>query len=207
MAFPGCVLNLKYMIAKLTGTIVDKDDTSIILDVRGVGYRVYTTARVIDNLDLDDSSSLWIHQVVQEKALDLYGFIDKNDLAIFELLLKLPKVGPKSAIQFLRQADAGLLKEAIINNDPGYLTKVSGLTKKTAEKIVLGLKDKLDMLPEEIGNQNHQTEEKQQLHSEIIDTLLALGYSNQVARSVINDLPPEIKTTNEAVKYALKNLQ
>src|SRR5690606_12668832 len=112
--------------------------------VAGIGYLVRTNSPT--SYQLNTSVILFTHLAVRENALDLYGFADRDTLEIFELLLELPKVGPKTALQFLTQADVLLIKEAVYKEDAGYLSKLSGIGKKSAEKIVFGLKEKFEDL-------------------------------------------------------------
>ncbi len=194
------------MIRHLTGRVIDASPTSVVLDVAGVGYLVYTT-NAGTNFATDCEVHLWTYQAVRETALDLYGFTTRDELEIFELLLTLPKVGPKSAAGILAQADIELLKKAVLENDATYLSKMSGIGKKTAEKIVLELKDKF----ENLGGADASTYGANQssdnaIMSDTIDALVSLGYPQADARRVVQQLPPEIDNANDAVRAALKVL-
>src|SRR5690606_39527631 len=118
--------------------------TYVVVDVNGIGYQVYTSSPA--SCQLGSPALFFTHLAVRENSLDLYGFFDRDTLEIFELLIELPKIGPKSALQILTAADITLLREAVRNDDPGYLSKLSGIGKKSAEKIVAGLKDKLEAM-------------------------------------------------------------
>lgn len=191
------------MIRRITGTVVDATDSSVVIDVAGVGYLVHTSV-VGTTLPLDSTQSLWTYLAVRETALDLYGFATRDELEIFELLLSLPKVGPKSALQILTQADITLLKEAVAQEDPTYLTKMSGIGKKTAEKIVHELKD---VFAERGLNTASNTSGP--LHTwqqETIDALVALGYPQKAAREAVQGLPDTVTDTNTALTSALRSL-
>ncbi|MCB9818870.1 Holliday junction branch migration protein RuvA [Candidatus Nomurabacteria bacterium] len=195
------------MIRQLTGTIVDVGLNYVVLDVGGVGYLIHTN-NPAQHL-LETTTRFFTHLAVRDNALDLYGFADRDTLEIFGLLIELPKIGPKSALQILTAADIQLLKEAVQNNDPAYLSKLSGIGKKSAEKIVTGLKDKFDSqgydaLPIERNGayeQGHMTD--------TIDALIALGYPAFDARRVVIEITtadPSLSSSNEVIKLALRAL-
>lgn len=192
----------------LRGTIATTNETTVVLDVHGVGYLLHVVARA--NAFLIGSEALFhTYLAVRENALDLYGFTDLDQLQIFELLIELPKIGPKSAIQILRQADVALLRRAVNQNDATYLSKMSGIGKKSAEKIVVGLKEKLgDMIDSEGSREDAPLPERTYAH-DTIDALITLGYQQDEARRVVRQIAehhPEIATSPEALKLALQKL-
>lgn len=180
----------------------------VILDVNGVGYSIYTISP--EKHLLDTLAYFHTHLAVRENALDLYGFTDRDTLEFFELLIALPKIGPKSALQILNQAEISLIKEAVINNDPAHLSKLSGIGKKSAEKIVLGLKDKLDNLEYHLTTNTAGLTTAGPTHIvDTIDVLITLGYSQSDVRKAVQRLAterPEITKVNDAVKEILKML-
>ena len=184
------------MIARLTGTVVDVRLTHIVLDVGGVGYLL--AVRIASYFEVGSVVTLHTHLAVRENAMDLYGFLTVDELEMFNHLIKLPKIGPKSAMQILSQAELELLTQAIVQNDPTYLSKMSGIGKKSAEKIVQGLKDIFDA-----GDFLHLTGAEGN-DTDAIDALIALGYSMKDAREALQKLPPTITDTNERIKQALK---
>lgn len=183
------------MIARLSGTVVDIQLTHLVLDVGGVGYLI--AVRNPSDFKLDERASFHTHLAVRENALDLYGFESRDELEMFLELLKLPKIGPKSAMQILTQADLELLKRSITAEDPTYLSKMSGIGKKSAEKIVAGLKDVFDYQSESGGSM-------QSGDSDVVDALIALGYSQKDARDALQKIPPGMEKTNDRIKEALK---
>lgn len=189
------------MIRRLTGTIVSLEETAVVLDVRGVGYLV-STPNPATTLESGHSATLFTHLVVRENVLDLYGFVSERELEMFELLLGVPKVGPKSALQILSQATPHLLQEAAEKNDATYLQKLSGIGKKTSENIVQYLQEKLDILTTETDS----TTELNQAQTDAIDALIALGYEVSTARTVIKDIATPDATVNSLVKDALRRL-
>lgn len=187
------------MIARLCGTVVDARALHIVLDVKGVGYLI----AVRSPFDFTEGSEVTLHThlAVRENALDLYGFLLHEELTMFEELIKLPKIGPKSAMQILMQADVPTLRKAVVEQDSVYLTKMSGIGKKTAEKIVAELKDVFG--DETIGGQDitlHGSD------ADVMDALLTLGYSQREARDVVQKIPANIVGTKARITEALKLL-
>lgn len=186
------------MIAQLTGIVVDIRPGYIVLDVHGVGYRIAVRSSL--DFTLEKTVSLNTYLAVRENALDLYGFSTLDELHMFEELIKLPKIGPKSALQILIQADISLLQKAIVEQDPVYLSKMSGMGKKTAEKIVTELKEVFTdrMFAHEAATHTGDTD--------TIDALIALGYTTKDARDAVAKIPTDITNTNERITYALRTI-
>jgi Holliday junction DNA helicase RuvA len=191
------------MIRSLTGTITHTTDTAVVLDVRGVGYLVGTPNKG-GELQVDDNVTLHTHLAVRETALDLYGFSNYSELEMFELLLNIPKVGPKSALQILVSATPNLLIESAQKNDPVYLHKMSGIGKKTCENIVLYLHKKVADLQLEVAT---EADSFNQTQTDAIDALIALGYDVTSARESIKHLADKDSTVNSLVTQALKHIQ
>lgn len=190
------------MIRQIRGTVTDIADQLVVVDVGGVGYGVFTPHPTAQ-FPLETPVCFYTHLAVRENSQDLYGFLDRESLRVFELLIELPKIGPKSALQIMTQADVALIKEAVAGNDPSYLSKLSGIGKKSAEKIVAGLKDKFELTSMERSTISDYT-------SDTIDALIALGYSPEEARRAVLQLAEtnqDIKTSPEALKAVLKILK
>lgn len=185
------------MIAKLQGEILDVRNGHIIVDVHGVGYLL--SVRATETYTKGDTVSLYTYLAVRENALDLYGFQNEDAHTMFLHLIKLPKIGPKTALQILSQADVATLKKSASANDPAYLSKISGMSRKTAEKIVAGLKD-----IEGIGDTTDGTSTTRPHDADVIDALITLGYSQKDALEAVQKIPAEILGTNERIKQALK---
>jgi Holliday junction DNA helicase RuvA len=186
------------MIGQLRGAVAHKGERHVILDVAGVGYRVATTPETVKTLSLSETSTLLTHLAVRENALDLYGFRTARELEFFELLLTVSGVGPKSALAIISLAPPDVLEKAILGGDASYLTKVSGIGKKSAEKIVVELKDKLVALTP-AGGPTLNSE------AEAVEALQALGYSLPEARTALKNVAGDLDT-GERVKQALKQL-
>jgi len=189
------------MISHITGKILLKGDRFTILDVSGVGYKVYVSVDMLRGLgDKGGEISLWTHLAVREDALDLYGFADYAEVELFEMLINISGVGPKSALGIMGVAPLDTLKTAITSGDTTYLTKVSGIGKKNAQKIILELRDKLGGL--ESSSTNGALKEE----SDAIDGLVSLGYSAVEAREALKEIPQEVKGTSERIKESLRHL-
>ena len=186
------------MIRSLTGTLRDVQLGTVVLDVHGVGYHIHIQSGRGESLLLDSTLSLHTHLAVREDSLTLYGFFDRDDLALFEMLIELPKIGPKSALQILSQAPVELIKKSVASNDAEHLHKMSGMGRKTAEKIVQGLKD---VFGDALAVSHHERGD-----SDVIDALVTLGYSQREARESVARLSPETTDTNARVKEALRLL-
>lgn len=167
----------------------------------GIGYLVGTNTKGT-MFRVGDSVTLHTHLAVRETALDLYGFSTLSELDIFELLMEVPKIGPKSALQVMNQASPTLLLEAIGKKDAAYLHKLSGIGKKTCENIVQFLHDKVEGMAfaDDIGTSTGLTEAQ----TDAIDALVSLGYDLTSARAAVKDLVGE--TANDLIKQALKQM-
>lgn len=189
------------MIGQLTGTIAWRGDKFIILDVSGVGYRVALSLETLKALPRESPIPLrfFTHLAVRENALDLYGFLEKSELDCFELLLSVSGIGPKSALAILSLAPPAVLEKAVVAGDSSYLTKVSGIGRKSAEKIVLELKDK-------IGSLGDHTSQSLKGESEAVEALQSLGYTLKEARDALRDIPSDLTDTGDKMKAALKFL-
>lgn len=185
------------MIGYLEGTVRSIRDTYCIVLTAGVGYKVFSTKDTLTRLPIDAPAAFWTHQAVREDALDLYGFLDETELRFFELLLSVSGIGPKSALGILDIAMVETLLSAVAAGNAGYLTSVSGVGKKTAEKIVLELKDKLSKetgfgAPAFAGD------------VEALEAMRALGYSANEAREALRAVSPDITKGTERLREALR---
>ncbi|MEK7227639.1 MAG: Holliday junction branch migration protein RuvA [Patescibacteria group bacterium] len=187
------------MISSLSGTIRHKEFNSLIVDVAGVGYKVMVTTDTALEVTPSSPIFLWTHLVVRETALELFGFPEKETLDIFELLITISGIGPKTALGILNVATPAMLRQAVASADTSYLTRVSGIGKKNAEKIVLELKDKLKTSPKD---KNIDTRSE----GDALEALVSLGYTERDARDALKKVPKNISGAGERVKSALKIL-
>ena len=139
----------------------------------------------------------WTHHSVREDAEDLFGFTEQDDLGLFELLITVSGIGPKTALNILNVATAETLRRSITSGETAYLTKISGIGRKTAEKIILELREKL-------GKGEEGTTLKEEVDA--LEALKSLGYSHQDAREALKNMPKEFTGTSDRVKHALKML-
>lgn len=188
------------MIGYISGTIIAVQEKNVIVDTGGIGYKVFVTPAFIQTISVGSEVSLWIYTAVREDTLDLFGFESLSIQEIFELLINVSGIGPKSALGILSVADTSSLIHAIKNENVGYLTQVSGVGKKTAEKIVLELKDKVEKLSLE-----HHYEEADHMR-DVVDALLSMGYHERAVRTTLSSLETESQTTSEIIREALKVL-
>ena len=185
------------MIGQLKGTVSFTGAGYALIDVCGVGYKVRASQGTLAPLRPDTEVSLFTHLAVRENALDLYGFHTRAELEFFEMLISVSGVGPKTALAILSLAAADTLKRAIAGRDAVYLTKVSGIGRKTAEKIILELKDKL-------GGANGSAEILVGPDLEALEALEALGYSLRDARVAV--MKARGNTSTEKIRDSLRQL-
>lgn len=191
------------MISFLRGRIINKSLNYAIIETRDIGYQVFAGENLLNDLKVDTEIELYTHHQIKEDASDLYGFKSLEDLELFELLLTVSGVGPKSALGVLSIASAGDIKEAIIRGDANLLTKVSGIGKKTAERLVLELKTKIMR----IGGSSIALNSSISSGSDEIDALMSLGYSLSEARAALNLVDAGLTDSGERVKAALKKMR
>jgi len=185
------------VISSLKGTVISKDQKSLVLEVGGVGLQVSSTNNTLTKAKKDAAISLFTHLVVREDALTLYGFTDKETLEFFELLIGISGIGPKTAVAILNVAEPETIRKAVSSGDTSYLTKVSGIGKKTADRIVRELEDK-------IGTLEEGTSVSEEVDA--VEALRSLGYSQAEAREALKKVPQLVTGAGERVKAALKIL-
>jgi Holliday junction DNA helicase RuvA len=187
------------MIAKLKGKIEYLRDNYAVIDVGGVGYKVFLSVYTYGKVAAMKEADLYIHTYVREDILALYGFLTLEELEMFELLIGISGIGPKAAMGILSIADPKTIRTAILNEDPSILTKVSGVGKKTAERVILELKNKIADMPQADKDQSVTD-------SDAIEALVSMGYSVSDARDALKLVSADIKDVGERVKLALRNL-
>lgn len=188
------------MISHIAGKILYRGVAALVIDVGGVGYNVHVSGEFLGVTREGDSVSVWIHTAMRDSSLDLYGFKDREDLYFFEQLISVSGIGPKSALQILALASVATLKSAILSRDPTCLTKISGIGKKTAQKIIFELQDKIE------GTFSSTSPMPTQSDSDAIEVLQTLGYTTTSAREALQKVGENITRTGDRVKEALKQL-
>jgi Holliday junction DNA helicase RuvA len=188
------------MIAQLKGKIVSFGINSVTIDVNGVGYRVHTTLEIIKKLRKEKSDTrFFTHLAVRETSMELYGFLKEEDVIFFELLISVSGIGPKSGLAIMNLESVSTLSSAIAQGDTTYLTKVSGIGKKSAEKIIIELRDKTAIFGES-GSVLHSED------ADALDALQSLGYSIREAREALKMVPKDVTGTQKRLTEALKML-
>ncbi len=188
------------MIAFLDGKVELIREHWLILNVNGVGYRVNVGAGIASRLLVGEKTSLYTYTHVREDALSLYGFLNIDELELFELLLTVSGIGPKAAMNILSVATPEKIKSSIVNQDPTLLYSVSGIGKKVAEKVVVELKNKVGATGSLFTSFAKESTE------EVYEALLQLGFKSNEISQAIATLPSELNTTQEKIKYCLSVL-
>lgn len=192
------------MITFVRGIVTDTGPRTTTVDVHGVGYKVYMTDDAIHTLKVGTEMTIWTHHVVREDTQDLYGFLSQKERSFFELLISVSGIGPKSALNILSLVSADTLASSIRSGSVAHLVKVSGIGRKTAEKIVLELKDK-------IAGSSYHTDDPalsagMSSDMDALEALRALGYDAEEARDALKRVPADVADTGKKVKAALKLL-
>ncbi len=190
------------MIGRLQGKLIEKVPPQILIDVNGVGYEVDVPMSTFCNLPTEGQPlTLLTHLVVREDAQLLYGFATTSERQAFRALIRISGVGPRIALAVLSGMSPNDLADAVDQNNIGLLTRVPGIGKKTAERLVLELKGKLN------GSAFATTQgtTASDAHNDIVSALLALGYSEREAQSAVRQLPPDV-TVNDGIRLTLKAL-
>ena len=185
------------MIASIEGKILAKDARFAVVGVGGVGYKVFLMPAALVKAKEGETAKFWTHFHVREDAMELYGFAEKEELAFFENLISISGIGPKSALGVLSLAPVSTLRKAISSGDTSYLTKISGIGRKTAEKIILELKDKFAGEMKIVGSEIEHD-------PDILDALLSLGYTQKEAREMVQRVPSTVKGREARLKEALR---
>src|SRR3989344_5452484 len=169
------------MIGFLEGKILEKRGGQATVLVNGVGYRVFLPLAVLEKLSTGKTAKMFTYLSVRENALDLYGFADPAERSLFELLLTIPGIGPKTALSVLNTASLIQIEKAVVEQNASYLTKVAGVGKKISEKIVLELKGKI------MATVQHEM--SGDVEGDVVEALVSLGYSQKQARDAVRELP------------------
>lgn len=189
------------MIAYLRGKIKFKGSNFVVVENQGLGYKVYVGLKFLNDYNDGEEVEIFIHEHVREDSDDLYGFSSLADLELFEKLITVSGVGPKTAVNLFTTLNSEDIRSAIINEDPARL-KAPGIGEKTAERIVLELKNKIS------GLSGMDVKSKKQMSddADALGALVSLGYSTYQAKEALSQIPKDVKDISEKVKLALKFL-
>ena len=201
------------MYAYIKGGITAIEEESLIIENNGIGYRVTVPASILDGeLGIGDSVKVYTYFSVREDAMQLFGFLSKDDLEMFRKLLGVSGVGPKAGVAILSALGADTLRFAILSDDAATISKAPGIGRKTAQKIILELKDKVDLMDAFELKAAHTEERKngsdqESPQSEAVLALTALGYPNAQALKAVRAASAQgFSDVEELLKAALKEL-
>lgn len=187
------------MIAKIRGKVDFMSENYAVVDVGGIGYKIFTTAYILGKIAGSQEVEFYIHTHIREDILALYGFLSLEELEMFELLISVSGIGPKAGLGILTIADPKTIRSAVVNEDSSILTKVSGVGKKTAERVILELRNKIGEIS--AGEKNEVS-----LDGDALEALVSMGYSVSQARDALKAVPKDVVDVGERVKASLKSL-
>ncbi len=201
------------MIARLSGKLADVNFTQCIVDVNGVGYQVFIPMSTFDKLSREgEDISLFICTQVREDAINLYGFYTMPEKQLFEVLIGTTGVGPKLALSILSSMPVERFSSAVINSDLDIIKRISGIGKKTAERLIVELKDKLSKVMPAISSDSNMvvSDEKALAMEDAVAALEQLGFKretvNKTLEKIVNSIPAEEATSENFIRKALQNL-
>ena len=189
------------MISYIKGNVIIKKERFIVVSVGSIGYQIYLTAQDLEKIRESDELKVYTHTHVREDALELYGFQTWSELEFFSQLIEISGVGPRSALAVMSVAPLEDIKKAVVHGDPAILQQVAGIGKKTAERIIVELKEKVKFTTDfdtdglmNIGD------------TQVIEALNSLGYKDKEIRPIITKISPDITDLGERIREALKIL-
>jgi Holliday junction DNA helicase RuvA len=188
------------MIASIEGKVAATGRDYVVIAAGGLGYKVFVPFSTLERVDSSDATFLHTTLVVREESLTLFGFATTTEREVFEILLTVNGVGPKTALSILSTLSLDSLRNAVVGERSEILTRVPGIGKKTAQKILIELKDKLKL---DLDTAPVSTFDD--VNSDVLDTLVALGYSIVEAQTAIQSLPPDApRNVEDRVRLALQ---
>ncbi len=189
------------MLSALEGLVELTGERFVIVNTGSFSYRVFVTPETLRKLpEKGQKIKLWTHLHQREDTQELYGFLHYAELEFFEMLIQTPGIGPKSGLGILGVAPLDIIKQAIAAGDTSYLTKVSGIGRKTAEKVVIELREKLTGRGVTVDIPELKEE------ADALDALMTLGYTQSEARRALANLPRDVRGAKNKVREALKSL-
>lgn len=191
------------MIAHVFGKVAEKFNGSLVVDVHGVGYEVSVATNDFDAVILDQEVKFYTYHHVREQSEELFGFSSLAAKKLFEMLITVQGVGPKAALAILSLGDAEQVRNAIANADSGFVQKATGVGKKTAERVVVDLSDKVG-LPTHYGRTEAPLQTELNTSDEALEALMALGYTLADATKALENVDVNLPTA-QRVTEALKN--
>ena len=194
------------MIGRLTGVLLEKQPPAILIDVQGVGYELEASMSTFYNLpECGETVTLHTHMVVREDAQLLYGFFSQSERLMFRTLIKISGVGPKLALTILSGMSAEDFSRCIMEGDSKALTQLPGVGKKTAERLVVELKDRLEKSDSvKLPGQGPIEKVQDNPVNDAVSALISLGYKAQQASQMVRTVDVEGKSTEEIIRAALQ---
>ena len=190
------------MIAHVIGTVAEKFNGSLIVDVNGVGYEVAVALGEFESASLDENIKLYTYHHIREQSQELFGFSSLAAKKLFELLITVQGVGPKAALAILSLGDGENVRNAIANSDSAFIQKATGVGKKTAERVVVDLSDKVGF-PTHYGRKDAPVQAELDTSDEALEALMALGYTLADATKALEGVDVNLPTARR-VTEALK---
>ena len=190
------------MIAHIFVVVAEKFNGAVIVDTHGVGYEINVASGDYDAVTLDQEVKFYTYHHIREQSQELFGFSSLAAKKLFELLITVQGVGPKAALAILSLGDAEAVRNAIASGDSAYVQQASGIGKKTAERVVVDLSDKVG-LPTHYGRMNEPIQTELNTSDEALEALMALGYTLADATKSLEGVDPKL-STSERVREALR---
>ena len=194
------------MYAFISGTVEETDLTGVVINNNGIAYYIQCPTSVLNSVSVGENAKIYTYQHVREDAIILYGFINKEDRTMFLRLISVSGIGPKIALQVLSSLSASELAIILVGGDASMLTKVPGIGKKTAQRLILELREKVDNDELVNASVSKATTFNSTMISDAIYALNALGYTSQEAAKAVEAVAPDCKDTESIIKAVLKNL-
>jgi len=191
------------MIAHVRGKIEEKFGSSLIIDVNGVGYEITVPVPDFEASNLNEEKKFYTYHSVRENAEELYGFSSLTAKKLFELLISVQGIGPKAGIAILSLAEAEEVRNAIANADAGFISKASGVGKKSAERVIVDLRDKVG-IPSHYGATEIEAKKSSNEPDEALDALMALGFSLKEATMALEKVDASLPI-EEKIRLALRS--
>lgn len=189
------------MIASIRGKVILKDGLHLIVEANGVGYKVLVSEKVWSKTQVDENIFLLIYSHIREDAFDLFGFLEIQDLKLFENLISVNGVGPKTAMSVFSFSARDEIINAVLKGDVAFFTRVPRLGKKNAQKIIIELKSKFkDSSSLDLSSDDFEA------NAEVFEALRNFGFSNKEIEAALKNIDQNAKTSDEKIKLALKYL-
>jgi len=193
------------MISYIKGIIEEVEEDKVIIDNNGIGYGIFMPQSSLELIGSGEELKIYTYLNVKEDAMQLYGFLSKEELNLFKKLIGVSGVGPKGGLSIITACPGDSLQMAIISGDAKAISKAQGIGAKTAQRIIIELKDKID-LEEVISTNSGEAVADTEVKSDVIEALIALGYSRTSAFNAVNKVDKITDDVEELLKLALKNI-